>query len=32
MTDVINEYFGWSAIDNYLDAPRATELKARAAA
>jgi hypothetical protein len=32
MTDVINEYFGWRATENYLDAARAAELKARAAA
>jgi len=32
MTDVINEYLGWRAIENYLDAPRAAEQKARAAA
>ena len=31
MTDVINDYFGRRAIENYLDAPRAAELKARAA-
>jgi hypothetical protein len=32
MTDMINEYFGWRAIENYLDAPRAAEQNARTAA